>query len=77
MSLRDAETGSNSDGSNVATPIARRLTLDKSGIPTPSGLPRRQSAGRRTSSGFVDGGEMGPPLARPRKMSTQNEEETY
>jgi hypothetical protein len=76
MSLRDAETGSNSDGSNVATPIARRLTLDKSGIPTPSGIPRRQSAGRRTSSGFVDGGDMGPP-ARPRKMSTYSEEETY
>jgi hypothetical protein len=76
MSLREAETGSNSDGSNVATPIARRLTLEKSGIPTPSGLPRRQSAGRRTSSSFVDGGDMGPP-ARPRKMSTYNEEETY
>lgn len=77
MSLRDSETGSNSDGSNVATPIARRLTLEKSGIPTPSGLPRRQSAGRRTSAGaFADGGDMLPP-ARPRKMSTQNEEETY
>lgn len=78
MSLRDSETGSNSDGSNVATPIARRLTLDKSGIPTPSGIPRRQSGGRRTSSGMGDGfgGDMAPP-ARPRKMSTQNEEETY
>jgi hypothetical protein len=74
MSLRDAETGSNSDG--VATPVARRLTIEKSGIPTPSGLPRRQSAGRRTSSGIIDGGDMGPP-ARPRKMSTYNEEETY
>ncbi|KAH7081136.1 nuclear distribution protein nude [Paraphoma chrysanthemicola] len=76
MSLRDVETGSNSDGSNVATPLARRLTLEKSGIPTPSGIPRRQSAGRRTSSGFVDSGDMGPP-ARPRKMSTYSEEETY
>ncbi|KAH8725485.1 nuclear distribution protein nude [Phaeosphaeriaceae sp. PMI808] len=75
MSLRDSETGSNSDGSSMATPIARRLTLEKSGIPTPSGLPRRQSGGRRASAGF-DGGEMGPP-ARPRKMSTYTEEETY
>jgi hypothetical protein len=76
MSLREAETGSNSDGSNVATPVARRLTLEKSGIPTPSGLPRRQSAGRRTSAGFAEGGDMLPP-ARPRKMSTYSEEETY
>jgi hypothetical protein len=74
MSLREVETGSNSDGSNVATPTARRLTLEKSGIPTPSGIPRRQSAGRRTSSG-IDG-DM-PPPARPRKMSTYDEEETY
>jgi hypothetical protein len=71
-SLRDADTGSNSDG--VATPVARRLTLEKSGIPTPSGLPRRQSAGRRTSSG-LDGGDMLPP-ARPHKMPTYDEE-TY
>lgn len=76
MSLRDTDTGSNSDGSNIATPVARRLTLDKSGIPTPSGLPRRQSAGRRTSAGYDNGGDMGPP-ARPRKMSTYSEEETY
>jgi hypothetical protein len=74
-SRRDSEAGTNSDGSGVATPLARRLTLEKSGIPTPSGLPRRQSAGRRTSDG-LDGGPMGPP-ARPRKMSTQNEEESY
>jgi hypothetical protein len=73
MSLRESETGSNSDGSNIATPTARRLTLEKSGIPTPSGIPRRQSAGRRISS---EGGDMLPP-ARPRKMSTYNEEETY
>jgi hypothetical protein len=76
MSLREADTGSNSDGSNVATPVARRLTLEKSGIPTPSGLPRRQSAGRRTSAGFGETGDMLPP-ARPRKMSTYSEEETY
>jgi hypothetical protein len=76
MSLREADTGSNSDGSNVATPVARRLTLEKSGIPTPSGLPRRQSAGRRTSAGFGETGDMAPP-ARPRKMSTYSEEETY
>lgn len=76
MSLRDGEGGNSSDGGNVATPLARRLTLDKSGIPTPSGLPRRQSAGRRISAGFGDSGDMGPP-ARPRKMSTYNEEETY
>lgn len=74
MSLRESETGSNSDGSSIATP--RRLTLEKSGIPTPSGLPRRQSAGRRISSGGMEGGDMLPP-ARPRKMSTQAEEETY
>ncbi|KAL6710482.1 NADH:ubiquinone oxidoreductase [Coniothyrium glycines] len=76
MALRDSETGSNSDTSSVATPQARRLTLDKSSIPTPAGLPRRQSAGRRASSSFVDNGDMGPP-ARPRKMSTYTEEETY
>lgn len=76
MSLRDSEAGNNSDGSNVATPVARRLTMEKSGIPTPSGLPRRQSAGLRSSSAGFDGGDMGPP-ARPRKMSTYSEEETY
>lgn len=74
LSLRESETGSNSDGSSIPTP--RRLTLEKSGIPTPSGLPRRQSAGRRISSGGMEGGDMLPP-ARPRKMSTQAEEETY
>ncbi|KAF2464341.1 uncharacterized protein BDR25DRAFT_272062 [Lindgomyces ingoldianus] len=68
-SLRDAEGDNHSDGSNASTPLARRLTLDKSGIPIPSGLPRRQSAGRRTSSGLE--GDMGPPErpARSRKMS--------
>jgi hypothetical protein len=76
ISLRDSETGSNSDTSSVATPQARRLTMEKSGIPTPGGLPRRQSAGRRASSSIVDSVEMGPP-ARPRKMSTYTEEETY
>jgi hypothetical protein len=68
-SLRDADTDNMSDGSSSVTPIARRMTMDKTGIPTPSALPRRQSAGRRTSSGMGDGdSSMGPP-ARPRKMS--------
>ncbi|KAF2868141.1 nuclear distribution protein-like protein nude [Massariosphaeria phaeospora] len=65
-SVREPDANNDSDGSNAATPLARRLTIDKTGIPTPSGLPRRQSAGRRTSSGLE--GDMGPP-ARPRKMS--------
>ncbi|KAF2263279.1 nuclear distribution protein nude [Lojkania enalia] len=66
---RDADADNQSDGSNAATPLARRMTLEKSGIPTPSGLPRRQSAGRRLSSGLE--GDMGPPdrPTRPRKMS--------
>jgi hypothetical protein len=70
-----------------STPTARRNTLTKSetgtGIPTPSGLPRRQSggvatnltmtpSGRRTSSGMSrreeEGGEMRPP-SRLRKLS--------
>jgi hypothetical protein len=72
-SLREADAGNSSDGST--TPMARRTTLDKSGIPTPSGLPRRQSAGRRISANYSESGDMGPP-ARPRKMSTY-EEETY
>jgi len=80
MSLRDSETGSTNDGSNVATPMGRRLTMEKTtGIPTPSGLPRRQSGGRRISAsgfGFVDSVGMGPP-AKPRKMSTYSEEETF
>jgi hypothetical protein len=57
----------------VTTPMARRLTLEKTGIPMPSSLPRRLSTGRRASAS-IDG-EMAPP-ARPRKMSTY-EEETY
>lgn len=53
------------------TPIARRMSINKTGIPTPSALPmaRRQSGTRRasqTSQGTE--GDMGPP-ARPRKMS--------
>ncbi|KAF2790754.1 hypothetical protein K505DRAFT_377311 [Melanomma pulvis-pyrius CBS 109.77] len=68
-SVRDTDTDNQSDGSNATTPMARRMTLDRTGIPTPSGLPRRQSAGRRVSSGLDgDAGPMGPP-ARPRKMS--------
>ncbi|KAF2134765.1 nuclear distribution protein-like protein nude [Dothidotthia symphoricarpi CBS 119687] len=76
MSYRDSETDTRSDGSSVVTPVGRRSTMEKSGIPTPTGLPRRQSAARRPSHG-IDG-DMGPP-ARPRKMSTYNEEdlETY
>lgn len=80
MSVRDGETGGHGDeGSNLATPTSRRLTMEKTGIPTPTGLPRRQSGGRRISAsgfGFVDSGGMGPP-AKPRKMSTYSEEETF
>ncbi|PSN72198.1 nuclear distribution protein nude [Corynespora cassiicola Philippines] len=61
-SLRDADSENLSDGSSVVTPMMRRLTIEKTGIPTPSGLPRRQSTGRRASG---TEGEMGPP-ARPR-----------
>ncbi|KAJ8108911.1 hypothetical protein OPT61_g7843 [Boeremia exigua] len=70
-----SDTGSD-DGeeSEIKTPIGRRSTMERSGIPTPgSGLPRRTSMGRRISAS-MDGG-MGPPV-RPRKMSTY-EEETY
>ena len=73
MSRRDNDT--NSEGSGISTPVGRRLTLEKTGIPTPSGIPRRQSAGRRASNN-MDNGDMAPP-ARPRKMSTQAEEESY
>ncbi|CAN9473821.1 unnamed protein product [Alternaria alternata] len=73
MSRRDNDT--NSEGSGISTPVGRRLTLEKTGIPTPSGIPRRQSAGRRASNN-MDLGDMAPP-ARPRKMSTQAEEESY
>ncbi|KAF1357634.1 hypothetical protein EJ07DRAFT_167534 [Lizonia empirigonia] len=74
LSLSRSETGSDrSDESEIKTPLGRRLTMN-SDIPTPgSGIPRRQSVGRRISAS-MDGG-MGPP-ARPRKMSTY-EEETY
>jgi hypothetical protein len=75
MSLRGSDTGSNSDASSVTTPLARRLTLEKAGtgIPVPSSLPRRLSTGRRASASIDS--SMAPP-ARPRKMSTY-EEETY
>lgn len=71
-SVRD-EQDALSDGNNSATPVARRMSVDRSGIPTPSGIPRRQSGGgvRRTSSGMGEHG-MGPP-ARPRKMSQVEE----
>ncbi|KAF2714509.1 hypothetical protein K504DRAFT_456741 [Pleomassaria siparia CBS 279.74] len=67
-SLQDGDTDNHSDGSSVTTPMARRTTLDRTSIPTPSGLPRRQSAGRRPSSSLDGDVTMGPP-ARPRKMS--------
>jgi hypothetical protein len=69
--MRDDPDGL-SDGSSSATPVGRRMSIDRSGIPTPSGLPRRQSAGRRTSSELAMHG-MGPPPARPRKMSQVEE----
>ncbi|KAI4667371.1 hypothetical protein J4E85_004189 [Alternaria conjuncta] len=75
LSMSRRDTDANSDGSGVSTPMGRRLTLEKTGIPTPSGIPRRQSAGRRASNN-MDNGDMAPP-ARPRKMSTQAEEESY
>lgn len=76
QSLRDSDASTNSDGSGVITPMARRFTMDKSGIPGPSAIPRRQSGGRRASAG-QDSDVMGPPVVRPRKMSTQAEEESY
>lgn len=66
------------------TPTARRTTFDKSvvgvggtGIPTPSGIPRRRSGiagSRRSSTGLSYGvgeGEMAPPpsSARARRLS--------
>ncbi|KAF9736670.1 hypothetical protein PMIN06_002702 [Paraphaeosphaeria minitans] len=68
--MRDDPDGL-SDGSSSATPVGRRMSIDRSGIPAPSGIPRRQSAGRRTSSEMGMHG-MGPP-ARPRKMSQVEE----
>ncbi|KAJ4359000.1 NADH:ubiquinone oxidoreductase [Ascochyta clinopodiicola] len=75
LSLTRSETGSDkSDEGEIKTPLGRRLTLERTGIPTPgSGLSRKTSSGRRISAS-MDGG-MGPPV-RPRKMSTY-EEETY
>ncbi|KAF2004048.1 hypothetical protein P154DRAFT_519633 [Amniculicola lignicola CBS 123094] len=63
---------SDAHSDDARTPLARRMTMEKlgTGIPTPSALPRRQSAGRRVSAGIQE--EMGPPLERParaRKMS--------
>jgi hypothetical protein len=66
------DTDSNSGG--FATPVARRTTLDgkgfgATGIPTPSGIPRRQSGGlttglRRTSSVGIGNEDMPPPPSR-------------
>ena len=73
-SMSRSETGSEDGEEEIRTPIGRRSTMERSGIPTPgSGLPRRISVGRRISAS-MDGG-MGLPV-RPRKMSTY-EEETY
>jgi NUDE protein len=71
-----------STGAVKGTPLTvRRTTLDRGsgGIPTPSALPRRQSAGvsgipapgsSRRQSGATDGaGEMRPPSSRGRKLS--------
>lgn len=63
----------------AATPTSRRTTLDKSALPTPTALPRRQNGGAavqkslssRKSTGFGDG-EMRPPPSR-RKMSDVGE----
>lgn len=75
LSISRSETGSDkSDEGEIKTPLGRRLTIEKTGIPTPgSTVLRRQSVGRRISASMDSG--MGPP-ARPRKMSTY-EEETY
>ncbi|KAF2758994.1 hypothetical protein EJ05DRAFT_328580 [Pseudovirgaria hyperparasitica] len=64
--------------SGIPTPVVRRTTLDKNstGIPTPSGLPRRQSGGfppaRRTSAAGIEG-DMPPPASRHRKLSDLGE----
>ncbi|KAF3036543.1 NADH:ubiquinone oxidoreductase [Didymella heteroderae] len=77
QNISRSDTGSDDgDESEIKTPIGRRATMERTGIPTPgsgSALPRRTSVSRRISAS-MDGG-MGPP-ARPRKMSTY-EEETY
>jgi hypothetical protein len=82
---RDADGDAHSDGSGAGsrftTPLARRTTLSKTGItaiPTPSGLPRRQSGGgmgRRTSIGVE--GEMGPPERPGRQRKLSEVGETY
>lgn len=82
---RDADGDTHSDGSGAGsrftTPLVRRTTLNKTGItgiPTPSGLPRRQSGGgtgRRTSVGVE--GEMGPPERPGRQRKLSEVGETY
>ena len=75
QNISRSDTGSD-DETEIKTPIGRRSTMERTGIPTPgsaSALPRRTSVSRRISAS-MDGG-MGPPV-RPRKMSTY-EEETY
>lgn len=68
--------GGGAEGLGSLTPLtAKRTTLDRSGtgIPPPSGLPRRQSGGVRRLSGATDGGggggEMRPPSSRGRRLS--------
>lgn len=69
-----SDTGSDDGEGEIKTPVGRRSTMERSGIPTPgSAIPRKASVSRRTSASMDYG--MGPPV-RPRKMSTY-EEETY
>ncbi|KAF2834541.1 hypothetical protein M501DRAFT_1000176 [Patellaria atrata CBS 101060] len=78
MSISAASgTSSNEDGDGFRTPYARRPSMvkDGTGIPTPSGIPRRQSGGvigRRTSAGVIQESDMGPPQ-RGRKLSEVGE----
>ncbi|KAH6644370.1 nuclear distribution protein nude [Boeremia exigua] len=77
QNLSRSDTGSD-DGeeTEIKTPIGRRSTMERTGIPTPgSTIPRRTSVSRRVSASMDGGMGMGPPV-RPRKMSTY-EEETY
>ncbi|KAF2803360.1 uncharacterized protein BDZ99DRAFT_576251 [Mytilinidion resinicola] len=78
--MRESSEDAGSDGSaGLRTPMPRRTSTAGAGsaIPTPSGLPRRQSAGRRISAGGE--GEMGPPerpplgVGRSRKLSDLGE----
>lgn len=69
VSTTNTDNTDGSDGKDLSTPLPRRTTLGKdglTGIPAPSGLPRRQSGGsalRRTSGVGLEG-EMKPPPSR-------------